>query len=48
MAGKGDKQRPTNKTKFNENFDKIVWNQTNNSTSVKETKKVKNKIIYKY
>lgn len=26
QAGKGDKPRPVDKKKYNENFDQIVWN----------------------
>ena len=29
QAGKGDKPRPVNKQKYNENFDLIDWNKSN-------------------
>jgi len=38
MAGKGDKQRPVNKPKFDRNFDDIQWNHTNKQP----IKKIKN------
>jgi len=44
MAGKGDKPRPTNKSKYNENFDKIKW--TGNPR--KPTKNVKGKLVFVY
>lgn len=45
QAGKGDKPRPVNKKKFNDNFDEIVWSS---STAPKEVKKSKGKTTYKY
>jgi len=44
MAGKGDKPRPVNKSKFNENFDKIKWT----SSLRKPTKNVKGKLVFVY
>lgn len=44
MAGKGDKPRPVNKSKYNENFDKIKWA----NTSRKPTKNVKGKLVFVY
>lgn len=44
MAGKGDKPRPTNKSKYNENFDKIKWSKTLR----KPAKNVKGKLVFVY
>ena len=41
MAGKGDKPRPVNKSKYNENFDKIKWSKSIKPTLVKEKNGVK-------
>ncbi len=44
QAGKGDKPRPVDKPKYDSNFDKIVWK---NSESKEQTTK-KGKTTYKY
>ncbi len=44
MAGKGDKPRPVNKSKYNENFDKIKWSKDPR----KPTKNVKGKLVFVY
>lgn len=43
QAGKGDKQRPTNKTQFDKNFEKIEWKKPDNKDVAK-----KGKTSYKY
>lgn len=45
QAGKGDKPRPVDKKKFNDNFDEIVWTS---ESKLKEIKKVKGKTTYRY
>jgi hypothetical protein len=47
MAGKGDKPRPVNKTRYNENYEQITWS-VNKEEAPKEVKKVKNKTKYVY
>jgi hypothetical protein len=44
MAGKGDKVRPYNKSKYNTNFDKIKWPKQTR----KPTKNVKGKLVFVY
>jgi hypothetical protein len=44
QAGKGDKPRPTNKSTYDSNFDKIKWSQ---ETKQPRTTK-KGKTTYKY
>ena len=44
MAGKGDKPRPVNKTKYNNNFDQIKWSKKSNLPA----KKIKNKLVFVY
>ena len=46
QAGKGDKPRPVNKTRYVQNYEAINWTQKN--IQPKEVKKVKSRIIYKY
>ena len=47
MAGKGDKPRPVNKTRYVENYEQINWNAVKKE-GPREIKKVKNKIKYIY
>jgi len=44
QAGKGDKQRPVVKKQYDENFDKIIWNKSNDNKGITK----KNKTTYKY
>lgn len=47
QAGKGDKPRPVNKKQFNDNFDKIAFNDKKES-SAKQVKSKKGKTTYTY
>jgi len=42
MAGKGSKERPVDKNKYDSNFDEITWNRTE-STPI-EVKTIKGKL----
>jgi hypothetical protein len=44
QAGKGDKQRPTDKKCFDANFSQIKWNTTDNKLATKN----KNKTTFRY
>jgi hypothetical protein len=44
MSGKGDKPRPVNKTRYNENYDKIKWSKN----SRKPFKNTKGKLVFVY
>lgn len=44
MAGKGDKPRPTNRSKYNKNYDQIKWSKDPR----KPTKNVKGKLVFVY
>ena len=44
MAGKGDKPRPTNVSKYVKNFDNIKWSKTPR----KPTKTAKGKLVFVY
>ena len=46
QAGKGDKPRPVNKERFDENFEQIKWNNVKSST--KEVSNKKGKLTYRY
>lgn len=46
QAGKGDKPRPTNKTKFVANYDEIKWDT--NKVSKEPSKTIKGKKVYSY
>ena len=55
QAGKGDKPRPINKSKFDNNYEQISWNAETKNGSIKgnnsldrEFKRVKGKLVYKY
>jgi hypothetical protein len=39
QAGKGDKYRPVEKSKYDENFDKIEWKKTKKDVKEKNLKK---------